>query len=104
MVVCALVYYAGLRLDEARAPRIERCWPLTAGQWNVADIDETTRDAAPFYYLTRAERLGTLKTDARTMSLHPVLVNIILADIIDCCTGVIAAEKNRGPVDQRRLN
>lgn len=70
----------------------------------MADIDETARDAAPFYYLTRAERLGTPKTDARTVSLHPVLVNIILANISDRTSGVIAAGKNGGPVDQRRLD
>lgn len=104
MVVCALVYYAGLRPGEARALRIEKCGPLTAEKWSVADIDETAKDAAPSYYLTKAERLGAPKTDARTVSLHPRLVKIILAHIGDRTTGVIAAGKNGGPVDMRRLD
>ena len=102
-VVCALVYYAGLRPGEARALRIEKCEPLTAGHWSVATIDETAKDAAG-YYLSNAEHLGDPKTDTRTVSLHPVLVDIILAHIGDRTTGVIAASKNGGPVDQRRLD
>lgn len=104
MVVCALVYYAGLRPGEARALRIENCGPLTAGHWSVATIDEAAKDAAPGYYLNESELLGDPKTDARTVSLHPVLVDIILAHIGDRTTGVIAAAKNGGPVDQRRLD
>lgn len=104
MVVCALVYYAGLRPGEARALRIEKCGPLTAGEWGVATIDETAKDASPKYYFDKSERLGDPKTDTRNVSLHPVLVDIILTHIGDRKTGFIAAGKNGSPVDQRRLN
>ena len=103
-VVCSLMYYAGLRPGEARALRIENCGPLTAGQWGQATIDETAKDAAPGYYLDKSEMLGDPKTDARVVSLHPVLVDIILAHIGERKTGVIAASKNGGFVDQRRLD
>jgi hypothetical protein len=77
-VVCSLMYYAGLRPGEARALRIENCGTLTAGQWGQATIDEAAKDAAPGYYLSKSELLGDPKTDARVVSLHPVLVGIIL--------------------------
>ena len=103
-VVAALVYYAGLRPGEARALRIENCGTLTTGQWSVATIEEAAKDASPGYYLSNAERMGDPKTDARTVSLHPALVDIILTHIGDRTTGIIAAGKNNGPVDQRRLD
>jgi integrase len=103
-VVCSLMYYAGLRPGEARALRIENCGTLTAGQWGQATIDEAAKDAAPGYYLSKSERLGDPKTDARVVSLHPVLVDIILQHIGDRTTGVIASSKTGGFVDQRRLD
>ena len=104
MIVCALVYYAGLRPGEARALRIEKCGSLTPGEWGVATIDEAAKDASPKYYFNKSERLGDPKTDTRVVSLHPVLVDFILAHIGDRSTGIIAAAKNGSPVDQRRLD
>lgn len=102
MVVCALVYYAGLRPGEARALRIEQC-QLPEGEWGTATVEQAVKEAPDMYFLGGEERIGPGKTDTRTVSLHPVLVRIIREHIGDRKTGHVCVARNGGPVDQRRL-
>ena len=101
-VVCAMVYYAGLRPGEARALTIEST-VLNPGQWGSATIESTAKTASKMFLLDASEKLGDPKTDTRTVSLHPRLVDIILAHIGDRKTGLIAMSKTGNPVDERRL-
>ena len=102
-LVIALVYYAGLRPGEARALTIEKC-TLKKGEWGSAQIDVAAKTASSMYFADDSEKIGASKTDARIVSLHPQLVDMILEHIEDRTTGLVAGNKNGKPCNQSALD
>ena len=102
-LVIALVYYAGLRPGEARALTIEKC-TLKKGEWGSAQIDVAAKTASSMYFADDSEKIGASKTDARVVSLHPELVDMILEHIEDRTTGLVAGNQHGKPCNQSALD